>query len=228
MSQQINLYNPIFLKQEKYFSAATMLQALAAILLVLVAIGGYSRYRAVGTEAVAAQSARQLGEQREQLTRMTAEFSAQGQSKLLQAEITRHATQLDARRAFLASVESGEFGNTAGFSGYFAAFARRSIPGVWLTGFILGGSGNELSLRGRVLQAELVPAYLKSLGEEEVMRGRKVTELKLVAHDASAAPPAAGAAKPPATGPSRYVEFQLSAPVTAPAPPKGDAKGAGK
>ena len=31
MSQQINLFNPIFMKQKKYFSVTTMLQALGLI-----------------------------------------------------------------------------------------------------------------------------------------------------------------------------------------------------
>jgi hypothetical protein len=35
MSQQINLYNPIFRKQKKVFSSATMLQAFALIVLVV-------------------------------------------------------------------------------------------------------------------------------------------------------------------------------------------------
>ena len=35
MSQQINLYNPIFRKQKKVFSSTTMLQALALIVIVV-------------------------------------------------------------------------------------------------------------------------------------------------------------------------------------------------
>ena len=38
MSQQINLYNPLFLKREKYFSARTMLQALGVIALALAGL----------------------------------------------------------------------------------------------------------------------------------------------------------------------------------------------
>ena len=41
MSQQINLYNPIFRKQKKVFSSTTMLQGLALIVLV-VAVFYYS------------------------------------------------------------------------------------------------------------------------------------------------------------------------------------------
>ena len=42
MSQQINLYNPIFLKQEKHFSARTMLQATGVVLLGAAGVCAYA------------------------------------------------------------------------------------------------------------------------------------------------------------------------------------------
>ena len=38
MSQQINLFNPLFMRKEKYFSARTMLQSLGLIVLGLVVL----------------------------------------------------------------------------------------------------------------------------------------------------------------------------------------------
>ena len=43
MSQQINLFNPIFLKQKKYFSVVTMLQALLLIVLGSMLFFAYAR-----------------------------------------------------------------------------------------------------------------------------------------------------------------------------------------
>ena len=45
MSQQINLFNPIFLKQRKYFSLLTMLQALGLIVLGSLFFYGYALYQ---------------------------------------------------------------------------------------------------------------------------------------------------------------------------------------
>ena len=92
-----------------------------------------------------------------------------------------------------------------------AAFGRKSMPGVWLTGFSVGESGNQLKLHGRVLHPDLVPAYLRSLNGEAVMRGRQVTELKLTAKEAG-------------TAPQRFVEFSLAAQLRAPDPVKPAAK----
>ena len=205
MSQQINLYNPLFLRKEKYFSTLTMLQSLGLIALGLVALYGYALYQTRDLARVAGGYAQQLAAQREQLVKL----SAQGGSKLLESEVARLEAELAARRGMLAALQTGELGNTDGFSRYFAAFGRHAMRGVWLTGFSVGESGNELRIRGRVLHADLFPAYLQALNREDVMRGRQVTELKLVARDESAGRPAAGGNAEP----QRFVEFDLAAPL---------------
>ena len=208
MSQQINLYNPLFLRKEKYFSARTMLQSLGLIALGVIALYAYALVQTRDLERLAADFARQLGTQRDQLLKL----SGQGRSKLLEAEVARLEAEFKSRRGILDALRGGELGNTDGFSQYFAAFGRHPMRGVWLTGFSVGESGNELRVRGRVLYPDLVPAYLRALNGEQVMRGRQVTELKLVAKDESASRRAAAAAGEVA-GPQRFVEFDLSAPL---------------
>ncbi len=44
MSQQINLFNPLFLKRRKHFSAVTMAQALGVLIVGLAAFYGFARY----------------------------------------------------------------------------------------------------------------------------------------------------------------------------------------
>ena len=208
MSQQINLFNPLYLRKEKYFSARTMLQSIGLIALGLAALYAYALMQTRELERVSGDYGRQLAAQRDQFIKL----GGQGRSKLLEAEVARFEADLRARGAVLAMVQGGEFGNADGFSRYFAAFGRHAMRGVWLTGFSVGESGNELKIRGRVLYPDLVPAYLKALNDEDVMRGRLVTELKLVARDESGA--RRGSA-PAAAGPERFVEFDLSAPLRA-------------
>ena len=208
MSQQINLFNPLYLRKEKYFSARTMLQSIGLIALGLAALYAYALMQTRELERVSGDYGRQLAAQRDQFIKL----GGQGRSKLLETEVARLEADVRARGAVLGMVQGGEFGNADGFSRYFAAFGRHAMRGVWLTGFSVGESGNELKIRGRVLYPDLVPAYLKALNDEDVMRGRLVTELKLVARDESGA--RRGSA-PAAAGPERFVEFDLSAPLRA-------------
>lgn len=222
MAQQINLFNPVFLKQKKHFSAIAMLQALGLLLGGILAFYGYALHETRTLGQVAADANRQLKAQAEQAGRLTREFSPQGRSRMLEDELARASARLKQREEMLATLRTGGLGNTDGFARYLAAFARQPVSGVWLTGFSIGGDESVLQLNGRVLQADLVPAYIRALNREEVMRGRRVSELRLTARDvretaASAAPGASpapsGAASPAAAAatPSRYVEFSLVA-----------------
>src|SRR3989304_1114549 len=222
MRPQIKLYNPLFLRREKSFPAKTMLQALGLVFLGVAGLYVFAVVQTRSSERVVQDYRAQVASQREQLVKLGTALSPQARSKALEADIARLPAPIKARGAVLSS---GELGNTEGFSPFFAAFGRQSIAGVWLTGFTVGEGGNDLQVRGRALHAELVPAYLRALNNEEMMRGRRVTELKLAAKAAAAAPRAPGAAKAPSAGPERFVEFTLAAPLRL-AEAKPAAKGA--
>jgi hypothetical protein len=220
MSQQINLYNPIFLKQEKHFSARTIVQALG---LIVAALGAFYVYALVQTRAAETATHEQrdrVAAQREQLVKLGPQLSPEGRSRALEAEVARLEAEIKARESVLAALGAGELGNTAGFSEFLAALGRRAVPGVWLTGLNIGESGNDMQLSGRALRPELVPAYLKALSDEPMMRGRRVTEMKLSTKMATP-PPSPGGTPTAAPGPRRYVEFTVSAPLRTPDAPKG-------
>ena len=216
MAQQINLYNPIFLQQKKHFSAVTMLQALGLLLFGILAFYGYALVESRTLTRVAADTHQQLQSQTEQVVRLTREFSPQGRSLLLEEEVARASVRLKQREELLATLRTGGLGNTAGFSRYLAALARQSVSGVWLTGFTIGGDEAELQLNGKVLYSDLVPAYIRALNREEVMRGRRIAEMRLTAREekeapGTAAPGANPAAPKPPAAPLRYIEFSISA-----------------
>lgn len=220
MSQQINLFSPVFLRQEKYFSARTMGQAFALILFALVAVYGFARYQNVALEKSAESIRAQLAHEREQLTAMVAKSSTQ-QSALLVSEVARLVARRDTQREILASLGSGEYGSEAGFSPVFAAFARQTRDGIWLTGITVGPGGNELVVKGRAVHADLMPDYLKGLNTEDVMRGRKVVEMKLVSKEETLTGQAlagggANTAGASGNGVRRFIEFSVTAPRTIP------------
>jgi hypothetical protein len=215
VSQQINLYNPLFLKQEKHFSARTMAQALGIIALALAALYAFALVEGRKAERSAQTQREQLTAQRDQLVNLTKQFAGRGISKSLEAEVARAEAEVKSRQTTLEALNTGELGNTAGFSDFFAAFGRQALSGVWLTGFSIGDAGNTLAVNGRALQADLVPAYLRRLNNEAMMRGRSVVEMKLAAREAKPAP---GAKLAPGA-PEQYVEFVFVAPATAPMPP---------
>jgi hypothetical protein len=216
MAQQINLFNSAFLKKRQHFSAVTLLQALGLLVAGILAFYGYAIYETRELARVSAETDRQLKAQTAQVLKLTQELSPQGRLRLLEDEVARAAARLKQREEMLATVRTGGLGNTEGFARYLLAFARQHVNGVWLTGFSVGGDETELLLSGRVLHAELVPAYIRALSREDVMRGRSVSELRMTAREqreapATAAPGANPAAPAAPAAPTRYVEFNLTA-----------------
>jgi Tfp pilus assembly protein PilN len=216
VSQQINLYNPLFQKKEKPFSVRTMGQALGLIALGVAGLYAYAVAHTHSVERLANQLNQQLTSQRDQVAQL-AKVPVRVPSKTLEAEAARLEIEVRSRQTTLQALNTGELGNTAGFSDFFAALGRRAVPGVWLTSVKIADSGNELVVQGRALRAELMPAFLRALNNEPVMRGRKVTEMKLTAKAA----PKAVEGKPAADEPASFIEFSLTAPLQvaeAPAP----------
>ena len=53
MSRQINLFNPLFLKQEKVFSAVTLMQAFVVVVVGALVVSGYTIYNAQEIQKIA-------------------------------------------------------------------------------------------------------------------------------------------------------------------------------
>lgn len=179
MSQQINLFNPIFLQQKKLFSFFTMLQALGLILLGSVIFYGYARYQVQSLAIQSGEMSARYTAEQQRLARVASEFSPQRASQQLNEEVKSLEAQLAAQNEMLETLKSGAIGNTRGYSEYLRAFARQSLDGLWLTGFEIEGDGTQMSLRGAARNGRLLPLYIRRLNREPVMRGKTFANLKM-------------------------------------------------
>lgn len=179
MSQQINLYAPIFRRQSKVFSATTMLQGLA---LIVVVVGVFFYTISLHTsllEIRAADSARQLQGELERLKAYGVGQSPGERAKSLAERRKALEASLASQTKALQAFDTGVLGRTEGYSELLRALARRSMEGVWLTRIEFAERSGELSLSGRATRAELVPAYLERLRGEEALRGQAFSRLEV-------------------------------------------------
>jgi hypothetical protein len=213
MSQLLNLFNPLFLKQKKYFSANTMVQALALIAGGMAVFYGVLAFQVSSLQKQRDATAAQLGEVQAQLVRFGG-AGGKGGSPTLADEVARLESQVRAREEVLNSIEdTSALGNTRGYSPYLTALARRTVSGLWVTGLSVSGAGEEFSIQGRVLRPEILPGYIRQLNREEVLRGKSISELRMTAREERPE-----VAAKDAGAPRRYVEFALAArPADSPA-----------
>ena len=59
------------------------------------------------------------------------------------------------------------------------AFSRQHVEGVWLTAFDIAAGGSDLTIAGRAVSADLIPAYLQRLNKEAPMQGRQFASVTI-------------------------------------------------
>lgn len=197
MSQQVNLYQPVFRKQKRRFSAAAMLQATGIVVLGIGLLYGYTGWQVRQQRVELAQTDKQLAGLSKKLDEISRRFGERLQSKELQAQVQKLQQQVAEKERLQRALRSARF-NTQGFSDYFVAFARQHIPGLWLTGLDITGAAEQLTLAGRSTNPELVPRYLQRLATEQRLNGIEFRSFQM----SRAAADAKGAAV-------SYVEFTV-------------------
>ena len=212
MSQQINLFNPVFLQRRKIFSVRTMAQALVLLLAGLGAMGLYSGMRLQQLRQEADAGALQLDARQARLATVKTDFAPRQKSAALEAELAEAERQLASLRQVSSILARGELGNTRGYAEYFRAFARQHQDGLWLTGVSIAGAGTTIGVRGRALDARRVPAYLGRLTREPLLQGKDFGSLNIAqVMTAEAGGPARAGAAP-------YIEFSLASKAEAAKP----------
>ncbi|HEX6530242.1 MAG TPA: PilN domain-containing protein [Burkholderiales bacterium] len=178
MSQQINLYNPIFRKQKKVFSSATMLQAFALIVLVVAVFYFAVALQTPVLEIRSAETSRLLKAELERLKAYGAGDSPAERAKAIAERRKGLEAALSANSQALAAFEA-EGGRVEGYAEVLRALARVSVDGVWLTRINFARGKGDVSIVGRATRPELVPTYLERLRAEQALRVRDFSRLEV-------------------------------------------------
>lgn len=208
MSQQINLFDPRFRKRKPVPSAALLVQCVGLALLAAGAVYYYYRHQVDGVTEELRAGQVLLKAERSYADRLKGESATKKKDTRLDAEIARLEAEFKQSKENMEALRSGVLGDQQGFAEYLRAFARRAVNGLWLTGFTIAGSGGEITIRGRVLAAELLPAYIQRLNQEKIFRGRVFSTLEMHQPRPEAVEPKAKDDKKKAAAP-RFLEFSL-------------------
>lgn len=164
MQQQINLFQPVFRKQHKVFSAVTLAQMVAAVLILLLAVLGHTRWTLARMQGSAEALHKQHEHLQGQVTALEAALSTPD-TQTVDLEIERLSSSIEQRKALLVRFDQLVVQHQHGFSDHFRILAEQHLPGLWLNGVTADAQG-RLELRGSTLDAKLVPVYLQRLAKQ--------------------------------------------------------------
>lgn len=207
MSQQINLFNPVFLKQKKIFSAVNMLDALALLLVGVALFYGYASIKTLNLDRQSVETARRYNQAQAQMREISTRYAPKKTDTALQAQVNTLQAQLVARKSMLDDLGVDLQQNSVSYAEYMRALARQCLEGLWLTGFRLAKGGEEMEISGRALQPELVPSYIHRLNQEAALQGRPFDSLSMTQREGELPADASGPVGAPVK--YSYTEFKF-------------------
>ena len=164
MYQQINMYQPVFRRQAKIFSTATLLKIIAMVIVLMFALYSNAHSTMKGLQRISADLALNYIQLDARLGAVTS-TAALSKNASISDEITTLQAQISDRNALLERVDDLFTNTTVGFGDVFETLAQTNLPGLWLTGVQLSQDGS-IEISGTTLDPTLVPRYLQSIARQ--------------------------------------------------------------
>lgn len=237
MSQQINLINPALIKQKDFLTTLNITVVYGALALSMLGWYGYSTQQMSALTMSRDQLATELQQVQTSLAEMTAARAPKAPNQTLIAELQTLEEKHQVQMQILQAMQQGRPSQDKGLASYMLGLARQSADGLWLTGFSIDQTHHTVSLKGRSMDAAVLPDYMRKLGQESVFAGQTFGGLRIqqpmevvtnnatspslqantVSASAVATQPVQANIRPP------FVEFELQASENAPMSPNANA-----
>jgi Tfp pilus assembly protein PilN len=186
MSQQINLLNPQFLRQQKYFSAVAMLQSLALLMSGTGLVVGFLIFEQGRLDREVKETARLHKVQEERFKKLSFELSPDRANQELNASLKSAEEQIATRRVLLDRLGADVSAGSTGYSALLHALSRQHVDGVWLTGVRVDSGSQQITVKGRARSADLIAPYMERLGTEPILKGKAFRKLEVTGESAGA------------------------------------------
>ncbi len=179
MRQQINFYQAEFRIEQQVFSAITLLKGCAAIVLAMVISYVFAVQKLSGMERELQIVSSQEAAAVERLEKLGPIISAIGGEQIWAEQLDEANRLLEEKQFVLSLLQGSTLGDTRGFSRYLRSLARQDTDGLWLTRISLSALGDKTTLAGQALRAELVPAYLQKLADEQPFATQRFQQFQI-------------------------------------------------
>lgn len=184
--QQINLYRVQDDKGAMDKNVRVLLfSAVGALCLVLVlAVAG--EFYVSGVADDRNRVAQNLRKQEAELAKFKASIVTPTIDPFLEAELSRLHEAKNNLHANLMAIARQTETVSEGFSAYFGGLARNTLEGLWFRNVAVSAGGQDMWLKGRTTEPELVPRLLQILAAEQAFAGRTFRKVSFERQDIEA------------------------------------------
>jgi len=206
MAAQINLYDASLRRVRRLLTLASLVAVAIGLTLLIAVAGVLERDRLPPLAAESQRLDEQAKQLQEQMVVLGREAAERQPDAVLAERLALARVSLQTRERVLELLRRDLAPEAASWSELLRALARARSEGVWLTGVQAQADGG-LEIRGRALDAALLPGYLARLNGEGPLRGRGFAALDIKAGKPEKK--AATGTLPADEGKPPFVEFTL-------------------
>ena len=175
--QQVNLYQDELKTQKLKYSASMLMQISVVLVVVLLAVAGFSYYQLQQHQSSLAEHQQKQKIAMADLQTIQSELSLRKKDAALARKIIEKTKELSNKQKVLNILSRDEFGNTKGFIEHVSGLARQRVDGLWLTKIRIASGGTDVSLNGTTSKPSLLPKYLQRLSSEKAFSGTQFQSL---------------------------------------------------
>ncbi len=177
MIQQINLYQDVLKQNQAQPTINRYIYGSVAALILLLAYSIYLFLDLNNTKNNLQKAKQQLLKAETQVQVMKIKYPEQKINPLLAQEVSRLQNIVGSLSSVIHLLADKKSDQTQGFSRYFSALSRQSIPNVWLRNIAINGGKQILTLQGSTYTAKKIPVFIQNLHDEPVFQGRNFAQL---------------------------------------------------
>ncbi len=186
MIQQVNLYkDSLKPRQSNLLSINSYIYGLIVVIILLSAYSGFLFSELETTKSNIQLTKQQLAEAESKIQLLSIQHPKQQINKLLPTEISHSQNKLKHLTQVINQLTDNTSDMTQGFSRYFIALARQSIPQVWITAISINGDQQTIDIKGSTYQAKNTAVFLQKLQHEAIFQGRSFAKLIITQSDES-------------------------------------------
>ncbi len=180
MIQQINLYQDVLKSGQNQSVINNLVISIIVVIALIAMLSIYFYMDLNATEKKLHSVKKQLTETEVRIQQLQIQYPDRQINTLLIQEIAHVQKLLSSLSQVISVLTDKTSVQNQGFSQYFSALARQSIPEVWLNTIIINTENNQLQFKGSSYNPEKIPVLLQKWHQEPVFQGKDFAQLSLL------------------------------------------------
>jgi len=179
MKQQVNLFHADLIAGNKQAAILNYLYGISALVLILAIFSATLVFDIDSTQTEISSTRQKLQQAQTKVQLLQVQYPRKQINTLLAKKITQSQDMQTSLKQIIRLLTDKTSDQTQGFSRYFSAFARQTLPNLWLSNIIIDAQAKNLRFSGSTYTPQNLPVLLQKLQSEAIFHGKIFVKLQM-------------------------------------------------